>query len=523
VTQDTQSDPAAARGGVDPRAPGRAAKRGVALGYVRAGVIEVLMFPSAMITARLLSPAEFGITTAALFFIQLASRLSDMGFTAALVRSKTVTEAHLASVFVMNVCIGVVAFLSLMIAAPFVAAFYGIPETGLILRVAAVTFLVAPLGAIPNALLDRGMRFRQCMLADWYQSVTFAVVSVLLAWLGFSFWSLVYARLAAVVVQTLSQYYFWPWRPSLQFSWTAVREVISFAAGMHTKRLLEYTAGNLDNLVVGKLMGMTALGLYDKAFGTMNRFLVRLNAGGPNVMFRIFSLIHEDRERFRRAYAKTAMSASLLGLPLFATMAVVAPDLIVVLFGDQWRGAVAPFQVLCAAGALKLLNSYASAATQAAGRIWPEVWRQLAYIGLILVGIYLFRNFGPPGAALGVLVATVVMAALMHALLKRATSLSWLEILRPQYPAVLCALGTTATAWMTRFALEQSAVANARWLLLALAGLAAVVFYAWFTLFAPIRDVRALVDEVLADLLPDALKRRRWVSWYLHLSTRSAS
>ena len=88
-----------------------------------------------------------------------------------------------------------------------------------------------------------------------------------------------------------------------------------FGAGVHAKRLLDYTAQQGDNLVVGKFMGMTALGLYDKAFSTMNRFLARMNTGGPGVMFRIFAVIHEEPERFRRAYQRVMMSASLAGAP----------------------------------------------------------------------------------------------------------------------------------------------------------------------------------------------------------------
>jgi teichuronic acid exporter len=517
------SQAAAPKPGVSGDSPslGKLAKQGVAIGLLRAGALEILLFPTAMVTARLLTPTEFGITTAAMFFIQLSTRLSDLGFTAALVRAKHITEEHLSTVFVMNILIAVAAYASLTAIAPFVGMFYGVPETGQILPVAAVSFLLMPIGAIPNALIDRGMRFRQGLLIDCYQSLTFAVLSMLLAWQGFSFWSLIYARVAAVAVQALSQYWFAPWRPSLKFSWTALREVLSFAAGVHTKRLLEYTAANVDNLVIGRWMGVTALGLYDKAFSTMNRLLVRMSVGGPNVMFRIFSMMQEDPERFRRAYAKVIMSAGLFAFPAFATLAALGPYVIVLLFGDQWVEAVQPFQILCLAGALKLLNSYAGAAAQATGRIWPEVWRHVGYTALIILGLYVLRERGPVGAAFAVLGATAVMFIMMHTLLRQVTHLSWVEIFRPQWPAIVCAVLTAGAALLVESLVAQGADPRS-WREFAAASSAALICYVAFMLFAPIRDLRALVEEISADMLPERVKRQRWVNWYLALNARSA-
>jgi O-antigen/teichoic acid export membrane protein len=507
----------------EPRPLGKLAKRGVAISMLREGVTEVVLFPASMIAARLLTPAEFGTAAAALFFIQLSSRLADFGFTAALVRAKTITERHLSSVFVMSILIGIASFGLLTGLAPLVERFYGIPATGEILRVAAISFLISPFGAIPNALLDRQTRYRERAIVDWYYSLTFAVLGLVLAWLGFSYWSLVYARVAAVAAQVATQCYFAPWRPSIAFSTEAVREIASFAIGMHIKRLLEFTAGNFDNVIVGKLMGVTALGLYDKAYSTMNRILNRLTTGGPGVMYRIFALIHEDAARFRRAYSKVVMSASLLALPPLAALAVAAPQFITVLFGDQWHDAVVPFQILCAGAVLKLMNTYAGVATQASGRIWPEIWRQLLYIFSIVLGLYLLRSWGVVGAAVAVLAATCLMWAMMHVLLRRVTGLRWRDIAAPHVPAIVCAIGTATTAFAVQMAFGAGGGQPAAVLLLVMQGAAAGLFFLAFVLFAPLRTMRDVVDEMATDLVPGYLLRQPWAQWYLRFHTRNVA
>jgi PST family polysaccharide transporter len=494
---------------------GKKARRGVAWSFLREGITEVLLFPSSMVLARLLSPAEFGISAAALFFIQLSARLGDLGFNAAIVRSKVVTDLHLSSVFVVNLCFGVLAYATLMATAPLVGAFYGIPETGQIIRVAAISFLLTPFGAVPGALLTRNMRFRETSLVDWIHCLAFAGFSVGLAWMGFSYWSIVYGRVASVATQVAARIYYARWRPSLKFQGRALRDVLSFGLGMHMRRLLEYAAGNLDNVIVGKLMGMTALGLYDKAFSTMHRFLVRLNTGGPAVMFRVFSIIHEDAGRFQRGYSRAIMSASLLGFPFFAVLVATAPQFMVVLFGPAWRDTAQPFRLLCVAAMLRLLNAYASSASMAAGRVWSEVWRQLAYLVLVMGGIVAFRGWGPTGAAGAVLLATTVMAVLMHLLLQRVAHLTWGQILAPLSPAVLCAAGAVASVLVTEYALRTALGAAGDWLLLGCQALAACVFCAAFMLFAPHAELRALVHEATADLAPAFVRRHRLVQWYL--------
>jgi teichuronic acid exporter len=486
---------------------GKTAKQGVAWSFLREGVTEIVVFPASMVLARLLTPREFGIAVAALFFVQLSSKLSELGFNAAIVRAKVVEPIHLSSVFVVNLAVGVITFAALVAAAPAVAAFYRQPETGQILPIAAVTFLIAPFGAVPAGILTRELQFRESARIDWYQSVTFAVMSPLLAWLGFSYMSTVYARIASVFVQTLTRMYFAGWRPSLAFSRLAVAEVMSFGTGVWIKRLLDYLAQNVDNLVVGRFFGMVTLGFYDKAYSTMNRFLVRMNTDGPVVTFRIFSMIHEEPERFRRAYRKVVMSTSLLGYPAFMLLAAAAPQLIAVLFGDRWLPAAGPFRVLCIAAVLKLLNSYASAATQAVGRVWAEVWRQLIYIGLIVGGLIAFREYGPVGAASAVLFATATMMLLMHVLLRRVTSVRWVDMTWPQVPGLLCGVAVGLLALAVDYAARSAAVPRSGLLVLLVQVLAAGILYLTFVLFAPLADMRALVWEITQDLVPSSVKR----------------
>jgi PST family polysaccharide transporter len=483
--------------------------------FLREGVSEIIVFPSSMVLARLLTPREFGISAAAAVFILLSTRLSELGFNMALVRAKVLTPAHLSTVLYVNLIAGFVTFCALTAAAPYIATFYGIPEIRSMLPVAAISFLIAPLGTVPAALLMRDLRFREAAMVDWYQGLAFAVLTVVFALLGFSYWSFVYGRLGAVIVQNASRLYFAKWRPSFEYSSAALGDVFGFGAGVYVKRLLDYSAQNLDNLLVGKLMGVTALGVYDKAFSTMNRFLIRLNTSGPGVTFRIFAVIHEEPERFRRAYAKVMMSTSVFGFPLFGALSVMGTDLIVLLFGERWRPAGIPFQILCIAAALKVPTSYASAAIQATGRVWSEVWRQAAYVVAIVTSIYALRGLGVIGAAGAVLIATLMMALLMHVLLVRVSHLRWTEIAKPLMPGLAATLVTIAGVFAGGMLVRSVTHAPVLLLVLAVESAVGTACFIAFVLGAPHSELRTLVRETAGDLAPPFLKRQPWVRQYL--------
>lgn len=493
---------------------GRKTTQGVAWAFIRAGGTELLFFPASMIVARILTPEEFGVAAAAGFFTILAGRVSELGFNAALIRAKTVTPIHYSTVFVVNLVVGVVTFLTLTAMAPAVASFYRAPATGEILPLAATGFLIVPFGTISAALLSREMRFREMTYVDWWHSFAFAIISVIAAWMGFSYLSMVYGRLGALTVLTITRIAFAPWRPSLRFSREALREVLSFGAGVHAKRLLDYAAKNIDNLVVGRFLGMTSLGFYDKAFSTMDRLQGRLTGGAPGVTFRVFAVIHEEPERFRRAYHKVVMSTTMLAYPAFALLMAVADPFMVVVFGEPWREAVLPLQILCVAGAMKLPNTYASSATQAAGRVWGELWRQVVYVVLIVSSVYALRGWGPTGAATGVLLSTIVMTVLMNVLLTRVTHLRPTDVLTPQLPALICSVCVAATALAAGAAITAIAGPATPFVRLAVQAGAGVLCMAIFVLFAPYAPLRTLVREVSQDLAPPAVKRHAWAQRY---------
>jgi polysaccharide transporter, PST family len=250
---------------------------------------------------------------------------------------------------------------------------------------------------------------------------------------------------------------------------------------------------------------MASLGLYDKAFNTVGRVSDRLNA--PIVFLRIFTIIQDDASRLRRAYLKACVAATFIGFPTFAALIVVAPQMIEVLYGPQWRPAVAPFQILCVAGACRVTLAYASAVIQAAGQIWSETWRQATYVILIAVGVSAFAIWGIMGVAVGVALATGCMMVLMQGLVCRVTGLRWVELMRAQLPGLVGAAAISMSLLATEFLMRLLIPTARPWhLLLAQIATGSVTIVA-FILYGPFGSIREIVLETLQEFAPGLLKR----------------
>jgi hypothetical protein len=158
---------------------------------------------------------------------------------------------------------------------------------------------------------------------------------------------------------------------------------------------------------------------------------------------------------------------------------------------------------------LKLLNTYASTATQAKGVIWSEVGRQVISTVVLVFCVGILARWGITGAAAGVVLATMGMTILMHDLVQRQTGLSWRDLVAPQVPALVCSVGLALVMVLATYVLTRYGNSPAPWQTLLTAVSAGAVYYFAFLLFSGFREVQQLVWETLDELAPFAARRLR--------------
>jgi PST family polysaccharide transporter len=319
------------------------------------------------ILARLLVAADFGLIALAAVFVGLANIVVDQGLGDAIVQRRTLTRGHIDTAFWVALATGAILTVTGIVLAIPIAAILGEPELQPILQVLSLVFVLSALNSIQIALLRRELAFRSLALRTLLAIAGGGVVGIGLAYSGAGAWALVGQQLAQAALAVAVLWRVSPWRPGRQVSREHFRELFSFGINIVGSDILVFVSRNTDNLLIGALMGTTPLGIYAVAYRILDATGNLLVGIARRIAFPAFSRLHHDPERLRRAYFRVTRTSNALILPGFIGLALVAPELIAVLFGRKWDESGPVAAILFMIGPVLAVQSFSGSLLNAAG------------------------------------------------------------------------------------------------------------------------------------------------------------
>jgi len=398
-----------------------------------------------VLLARLLIPDDFGLVALAAVFVAFAQLIVDQGLGDALIQRREVTRSHIDTAFWVAVATAaVLTLIGVLLAIP-LAAVLGEPELQPIIQVLSLTFVLSAVTSVQVALLRRELAFRSLAIRSLLAAVVGGVVSVPMAYLGFGAWALVGQQVAAALASVVSLWAVSPWRPSLRASGAHFRELFSFGAHVVGSDVLNFLGRNSDNLLVGVVLGPTALGFYAVGYRILEvtqRMLVNV---ARKITFPALSRLQDDRDRLRRAYLRVTRVSSALILPGYLGLALVAPELMRVLFGHRWEMSGPVAAILFLTGPVLTLQAFSGSLLNAAGH--PEVTLRFRLISSVvnIVGFVIAVPFGITAVAAAFVVRAYLLLPLILRWMHRYVGLSVREYLA-QLPMVAAVLAVKLVA-----------------------------------------------------------------------------
>ena len=330
------------------------------------------------ILANLLVPADFGLVALAVVFVNFAQVFVDQGLGDALIQRRELTRSHIDTAFWVAMGTGVVlTLLGIVLAIP-IAALLQEPALQPILQVLSVTFIFVAVSSIQIALLRRELAFRSLALRSILAVITGGAVGLAMAFLGFGAWALVGQQLSSAAASVLTLWWVLPWRPALRFSPEHFRSLFSFGINVVGTDAVGFFARNTDNLLIGVFLGTTPLGLYAVAYRILETSQVLLINIARKIAFPALSSLQHDRPRIERAYLKLTRVSNTVILPAYVGLALVAPELVVVLFGQRWSESGPVAAVLFLIGPALTLQAFSASLFNAVGH--PEVTFRLRLV-----------------------------------------------------------------------------------------------------------------------------------------------
>ncbi|MDD2465962.1 MAG: lipopolysaccharide biosynthesis protein [Desulfobulbus sp.] len=292
-----------------------------------------------LILARLLTPEDFGVMSAALMVIAFSQIFWDAGMGKALIQRQTDIEAAADAAFWVNITLGIlIAGLLYLLAQPIALTFFQDNRVTAVLQVMTVQVILGALSSVQTALLQKEMGFRKLF---WVRLATVSLpglASIPLAWNGMGYWALVAGTLTGQAVQTTMLWRMSHWRPSGTFQPGLAKEMGRFGAWVGMTGLLAWFYIWADSLVVGMYLGSHELGLYQigSQFAAMI-FAILLGPIVP-VFYSHLSGMRADREKIRQVARKAIKMIAFLSIPLALVIFSLASPVTEALFGSRWHG-----------------------------------------------------------------------------------------------------------------------------------------------------------------------------------------
>lgn len=424
-------------------------------------VTTILQLLQLAILARFLDPSAFGLMALVMVVIGFSQAFLDMGISNAIIHKQEITKNQLSTLYWVNILAGLLLFCIISIAAPFVASLYEQSELTELIMIVALTFIIQPFGQQFMILWQKEMRFSEIAKIDIVNKSISLIVSVYLAYKGYGVYALIYGTLAGVVSQTVQFMYkgLKEYRPSFVFKLGEIKEFLGFGAYQMGEKMINYFNFQIDTMLIGKLLGIEALGIYIVAKQIIMRPAQIINPIITKVTFPTMAKIQDDTVKLKNIYLKTINYLSSINFPIYAFIFIFAHDIVMIMFGEKYFEAIYIMQILAIWGAFRSTGNPVGSLLLAKGKANWGFWWNLGLLFYVPVGIYVGSYWGLEGVSLGLIWLQVsLVIPNWYFLVKPLCGAEFVEYHREIVIPALVAFGAGAVSFLAVIYVEQIAL-----------------------------------------------------------------
>ena len=371
----------------------------------------IIRVGSLMVLARLLGPAEFGLVGMVTAFTGVLTLFRDFGLSSAAIQKETVTQEQLSTLFWINLFVGACLTVLLLATAPLIAGFYHQPRLTAVTAILASSFLFNALGIQHGVLLQRELQFTAIAVINTIALTLGAAVGVGLAKAGFGYWALVAMTVIYPLVGSAGFWFATGWIPGKPQRGSGIRSMMHFGGTMTVNGLVVYIASNFEKILLARVWGADAIGLYGRAYQLSNIPTDNLSSAIGEVAFSALSRLQGDPARLRRYFLRGYSVVLALTLPITVACGLYADDIVAVFLGPKWKDAAPIFFFFFPTILTFAIANPMSWLVSALGLVRRGLSMSLA-ISIPLIGGYLVGlPYGPKGVALAYSAVMVLWAA----------------------------------------------------------------------------------------------------------------
>jgi len=357
---------------------------------------QILTWAAFLLVLRLVGPANFGIVGMTVVLMPLAYT-ATFGIGRAVV-NLDLSKDQIAQLNTLGLLFGLGSFAVAAALAEPIALFFKTPPLALVIIVNSGGFIAIGASAVANTTLMKKFRFRILVIVNAVVSVFGAAFQLFLAWRGWGYWTLVLGGLAmsilraAIVISLEPQPYAIP-------HWISVKRPLVFSGHFLVGQFMSDIYESLDNFTVAKALGSAALGLYGIAWTVAHVPVEKVTSMVTTVVVPYFVAIKDNLGEVRRYLRNLTQGIAVLTFPACVGLALVARELVLLMLGRKWEGAIEPLRILSIYAGFRSIVALLPKLLVSFGDARFVMWNSLATLLVLGPDFFVGSHWGIAGVA----------------------------------------------------------------------------------------------------------------------------
>ena len=344
-------------------------------GGLNSGIQQLVGLAFGIVLGRLLSPSDYGMMAMISIFSLVATALQDSGFRTALTNIEHPKDEDYNSVFWFNIIMASSLYLILFFAAPLIGEYYHTPRVVPLCRYAFLSIVIASFGTAQSAYLFKHLRAKQQAEAGALAVILSSLTGVGMAFAGMAYWSLATQGLVYVGINTLLQWHFSPWRPSIHgITFAPVRRMFRFSCKILVTTIMTHVNNNVLNILLGHYFTPRDTGNYNQAYQWNTKCYSLVQSMVAQVAQPVLVSLNGEEGRQKDVFRKMMRFTAFITFPLLFGFGLVAKEFIVTAIGEKWLASAQLIQILCISGATMPLSTLFSNMIISKGRSDTFFW-----------------------------------------------------------------------------------------------------------------------------------------------------
>lgn len=349
---------------------------------------RIITFGIFTLLARLLSPNDYGIASAAILVITFAGLLAEFGFGEAIIQQRSLEADDLVVPFAVSIVISLILAVVVFVSADWIEGAMDAVGVAPVLKSLCVIPVLTTITAFQEASLKRALAFRRLAFRVISSNVAGGIVAVICAYLGAGVWALVVQAYVVAIVGLAWLWWSPAWVPGCVFPVAHFAGMSRFAGAVLSMRVIDFVAMRFVDFIILRNYGPGVFGIYSVGARLYQILLQLLQAVLNDISLPVLSMISSDFERLRSIYLRSITFAAYFTVPVFVLFAALSREICHVLFGGKWTGVEnisAPLLVVGAVQSMQYLNGPYITARGKPGKVMSITCMRYA---IIILGLF---------------------------------------------------------------------------------------------------------------------------------------